>query len=219
MATASYDKTVVLYRILAGEHEGSRRGQQGMANGDADMDTDGGLDDGDDDDGMDLLDDTDEATLACDPSVRYTEIYRIRVDHNPEAILFVPALPLSSRTAPNTSQPPVETTSQAGSNGWLLYTTRSSHTLHYLCPLTLTSRSKSFNAHPLDTHVSFSVLNMVLHPSGRVVACQTDHSTAGERVLLYSTDPDEVSLPFCHWCCCCVSGGHVSDGLERIGKG
>lgn len=56
------------------------------------------------------------------------------------------------------------------------------------------TRSKSFNAHPGDTHVSFSVLDMALHPSGRLIACVTgDHASGGERVLVYGTEPDEVS--------------------------
>lgn len=206
MATASYDRSIVLYRLSAGEHEGSRASRRSAGDGAGDMDMDAGLVEGNDDDDadMDLLDDTDDPTLACDPCVRYTEIHRVRVEHNPEAILFVPALPPSpflqtvqgqpSGTSSAISTTASQTRSDAGSDGWLLYTTRSSHTLHYLCPATLATRTKSFNAHPLDTHVSFSVLNMALHPSGRVVACQTDHSTAGERIVLYSTDPDEVSL-------------------------
>lgn len=55
--------------------------------------------------------------------------------------------------------------------------------------------NKSFNPHPYDTHISFSVLNMCVHPSGKLVACQTgDHAgNAGERILLYGVDLDDVS--------------------------
>lgn len=58
-----------------------------------------------------------------------------------------------------------------------------------------TATSKSFNPHPMDTHVSFAVLDLALHPSGKIIACLTgDHrGGAGERVLLYGTEPDEVS--------------------------
>lgn len=57
-------------------------------------------------------------------------------------------------------------------------------------------KTKSFNPHPMDTHVSFSVLNMALHPSGRMIACQTGDGRGGtgERVLLYGVEPDEVCL-------------------------
>lgn len=162
--------------------------------GDEDMEgvpgavNEGSTEDDEEEDELDLLDDTDDPTLACEPGLRYEEVHRIKVDHNPEAILFVPPTP--APVLPNSSLSSANP--EAGSQGWLLYTTRSSHLLNYLCPLTLTPRTKSFNAHPLDTHVSFSVLNMVLHPSGRVVACQTGDSMAGERILLYDADPDEV---------------------------
>lgn len=120
------------------------------------------------------LDDSDDANLACEPLLRFEERHRITVDANPEAILFHPR------------------------SQWLLYTVRSSHLLFYV---RLDDRgspweviTKSFNPHPHDTHVSFSVLNLALHPSGRIVACQTgDHrGGAGERILLYGIEPEEV---------------------------
>jgi hypothetical protein len=208
---------------------------------DHDMAADGG--EVDEDDMLDMLDDTDDAGLACEPGLRYEEVHRVRVEHNPEAILFIPPqprpLPLSAHAShphPNTTSAPstsdanlpsssrtartagsLDSAELAGYAGWLLYTTRSSHLLHYLCPLTLTARTKSFNAHPLDTHVSFSVLNMALHPSGRVVACQTGDGMAGERVLLYDAHPDEV----CHlllWGWIDVSGCVVC-GVWCVQKG
>jgi WD40 repeat protein len=130
----------------------------------------------------DTLDETDDAALAASPSLRYALVHTVRTDANPEALLFHPAA------------------------DWLLYTVRASHELHYLrlpTPSTATvaagtetwgARTKSFNPHPLDSHVSFAVLDLALHPSGRAVACVTgDHAgTAGERVLVYGIEPDEV---------------------------
>lgn len=121
-----------------------------------------------DDDAM-PVDGDDDPNLACDPALRYVECHRIPTESNPEAILFA--------------------------GDWLLYTLRSSHLLHYVRLGEWTKATKSFNPHPLDTHVSFSVLNMALHPSGKVVACQTgDHRAAnGERILIYGLEPEEVS--------------------------
>lgn len=121
------------------------------------------------------LDDTDDPNLACDPQLRFVERHRVSVDANPEAILFHP------------------------NSQWLMYTVRSSHLLHYLrlddSGMPWEVITKSFNPHPQDTHVSFSVLNLSLHPSGRMIACQTgDHrGTAGERILLYGVEPEEAS--------------------------
>ncbi|OXG77673.1 hypothetical protein C349_05210 [Cryptococcus neoformans var. grubii Br795] len=131
------------------------------------------------------LDDSDHRSLACEPDLQYTEVHRIQVDANPEAILFHP------------------------DSTWLMYTTRSSHQLYYVrlpsesCPpdVEWQIKTKSFNPHPMDTHVSFSVLNMALHPSGRMVACQTgDHrGGAGERILLYGVEPVETERLGCLW--------------------
>lgn len=131
------------------------------------------------------LDDTDHWSLACEPDLQYTEVHRIQVDANPEAILFHP------------------------DSTWLMYTTRSSYQLYYVrlpsesCPPDdeWQIKTKSFNPHPMDTHVSFSVLNMALHPSGRMVACQTgDHKGgAGERILLYGVEPEETERLGCLW--------------------
>jgi len=123
------------------------------------------------------LDETDDPSLACDPELRYAEVKRIKVDSNPEAILFHP------------------------SSTWLLYPVRSSHLLYYMRLDTWETQTKSFNPHPMDTHVSFSILNMALHPSGRILACQTgDHrGGAGERVLLYGVEPKETDRLGCLW--------------------
>nr|XP_031861630.1 uncharacterized protein CI109_002860 [Kwoniella shandongensis]KAA5528702.1 hypothetical protein CI109_002860 [Kwoniella shandongensis] len=129
------------------------------------------------------LDETDDAQLACDPDLRYTEVHRIKVDSNPEAILFHPE------------------------SSWLMYTTRSSHLLTYVrLPSSSTEgqwqvKTKSFNPHPMDNHVSFAVLNLALHPSGRVIACQTgDHrGGAGERILIYGVEPEETERLACLW--------------------
>lgn len=117
------------------------------------------------------IDPDDDAELAAPPSLRYTPVHTIKTDTNPETLLFHP---LST---------------------YLLYTVRGSHEMGY-CSLSNFERlSKSFNPHPMDTHVSFAVLDMALHPSGRMVACITgDHAgTAGERVLIYGIEPEEVS--------------------------
>jgi WD40 repeat protein len=126
------------------------------------------------------LDDSDDADLAMDPELRYTLRHRVATDANPEAMLFHPA------------------------SSWLIYTVRGSCEMHYLgLPARedgdgddwgWPTRSKSFNPNPLDAHVSFAVLDMSLHPSGRMIACITgDHASSGERVLLYGVEPDEVS--------------------------
>jgi hypothetical protein len=130
-----------------------------------------------------VLDETDDISLACEPTLRYTERYRIHVSSNPEAVVFHP------------------------SGEWVMYTLRDSHLLHYIrLPRDdgmamdgdgvedWESQTKSFNPHPMDTHVSFSVLDLAIHPSGKVIACLTgDHrGGSGERVLLYGIDPEEV---------------------------
>lgn len=114
---------------------------------------------------LDGLDETDDQDLACEPRLRYVESHRVKVDSNPEAIALTPE--------------------------WLLYTLRGSHWLHYVRLGTWETFKKSFNPHPLDTHVSFSVLNLAIHPSGKIIACQTGDRGA-ERILLYGIDPDEV---------------------------
>jgi len=123
------------------------------------------------------LDETDDPKLACEPDLRFTEVRRIKVESNPEAILFHP-----------------EST-------WLMYTIRSAHLLYYVKLDTWEIQTKSFNPHPMDTHVSFSILNLALHPSLRMLACQTgDHrGGAGERILLYGVEPDETERLGCLW--------------------
>lgn len=81
MATASYDHSIVVYQSTSP-----------LIQTDED----------------DVLDDTDDPSLAGSPSLRYSEVKRVKVDSNPEAILFHP-----------------------GSTS-LLYTLRSSHLLYYL---------------------------------------------------------------------------------------
>ena len=167
LTTASYDRDIVVHRATSPHST-----EPGVRAEDDDM----------------VLDSEDHPDLASDPTLRYEEVHRIKCDSNPEAILFHP----QSR--------------------WLMYTLRSSHQMYYLrLPSTSApsaangtgdstdaadwkTRTKSFNPHPMDTHVSFSVLNLALHPSGKVVACQTgDHrGTSGERILLYGVEPDEV---------------------------
>ncbi|WVQ84556.1 hypothetical protein IAT38_006710 [Cryptococcus sp. DSM 104549] len=131
------------------------------------------------------LDDSDDPALACEPMLRFKEARRIVLDSNPEAILFHPK------------------------STWLMYTTRSSHCLNYVrLPNQLGPeeeqwkiRTKSFNSHSMDNHVSFSVLNLALHPSGLLLACQTgDHrGNAGERILLYGIEPEETKRLACLW--------------------
>ncbi|WVQ74371.1 hypothetical protein IAR50_003971 [Cryptococcus sp. DSM 104548] len=160
MATASYDRHIVIYEA-----------------------TTSALPPPADEDAI-PLDATDDAFLACDPLLQFTEVHRCKLDSNPEALLFHP------------------------NSTWLLYTTRSSHELHYLAlpgdstdARLWTQTTKSFNPHPMDTHVSFTVLNMSLHPSGKIVACQTgDHrGSGGERILLYGIEPEETERLACLW--------------------
>ena len=82
-----------------------------------------------------------------------------------------------------------------------MYTIRASHLLHYVHLDTGQTKTKTFNPHPMDTHVSFAILNLALHPSGRIIACQTgDHrGGAGERVLLYGVEPEETERLGCLW--------------------
>ena len=143
LATASYDRHVVVYKATTPATST-----------------------------FEVLDETDDPNLACDPLLLYEECYRIQTDSNPEAIAFTPE--------------------------WLMYTLRSSHLLYYVHLGTWATRTKSFNPHPLDTHVSFSVLNLSIHPSGKIVACQTgDHrGGTGERILLYDVDPNQASASF-----------------------
>lgn len=138
-----------------------------------------------DEDDLDLLDETDDEALAGEPTLRYKRVKTVELETNPEGLVFTPT--------------------------HLIYTLRSSHLLYFLSlpaetsnpsqsqaqsAIPWTTRTKSFNPSPLDTHVSFSVLYLALHPGGKLVACMTgDPATtgAGERVLIYSTDilPEE----------------------------
>ncbi|KAK8853340.1 hypothetical protein IAR55_004044 [Kwoniella newhampshirensis] len=163
IATASYDHHVVIYQATSSAHPPPPK----------------------EDDIP--LDDTDDPTLACEPELRYAEVHKIKVDSNPEAILFHP------------------------DSTWLMYTTRSSHLLTYVrlpaesIPTHQQQRweikTKSFNPHPMDNHLSFAVLNMALHPSGNIIACQTgDHrGGSGERILLYGVEPEETERLACLW--------------------
>jgi hypothetical protein len=150
LATASYDRTIVLYSATGPDHAPGEEEE-------------------------DALDATDDPRLARDPALRYAPRHRIVLEHNPEAIVF------------------------DARGRYLLYTTRGSHWLTYVhLPSSdgpageFTTSRKSFNVHPEDTHISFAVLNVVLDPSGRLLACQTgDHAGGtGERILIY-----DVELP------------------------
>lgn len=163
MATASYDRSIVLYEAVQAHAESSRATERPS------------------------LDDEDDAELAEDPCLRYEERHRVETKTNPEALEFHP------------------------DGTHLIYTLRSSHLLYYISlpsPASsdataesttggtteppFSTSTKSFNPHPLDNHVSFSVLNLAIHPSGRIIACQTgDHAgQGGERILLYGIEPD-----------------------------
>jgi WD40 repeat protein len=146
-ATASYDRHVVIYRMTTSFMPPPV-----------------------DEDDM-PIDDSDDPLVACEPLLRYEEVKRIKVDSNPEAIMW------------------------HSQSTWLMYTLRSAHLLYYINVDSWETRTKSFNPHPMDTHVSFSVLDLALHPSGRILACQTGDSRgrSGERVLLYGVEPEEVS--------------------------
>lgn len=135
---------------------------------------------GDDDEDIwiDALDDTDDLKAAADPKLEYTIVQKVETEGNPEALIFV--------------------------EGWLVFSVRGSHELKYLglpsSPSTsLTTsldkwpiRSKSLNPQG-DSHVSFAVLDLAVHPSGKIIAGITgDHATGGERVLLYGAAVDET---------------------------
>lgn len=143
MATASYDRTIVLYEEESAPLVGAD----------------------------DAIDDEDDPELASEPQIRYRVRHTINLRSNPECVVFHP------------------------SGSHLIYTRRSSHLLYYVA-LTdgFAMSTKSFNPHPLDDHVSFSVLNLAIHPAGRIIACQTgDHAGhGGERILLYDVDPVEM---------------------------
>lgn len=133
---------------------------------------------------LDALDDTDDADAAAEPELRYELRHKVSTDGNPEALLFHPQ------------------------STWLMYTQRGSHQLHYLglpsgssASWEWPTREKSFNPHPLDTHVSFAVLDLALHPSGLVFAAITgDHAGPGaERVLLYGVEPEDTERLGCLW--------------------
>jgi hypothetical protein len=129
-------------------------------------------------DDLDLLDEEDKEELAGPPSLRYKKVWTVDTETNPEGIVFT------------------ET--------HLVYTLRSSCYLYFVTlpggngpgrkAQEWTTRTKSFNPSPLDTHVSFSVLYLALHPGGKLIACITgDPATTGggERVLIYSTEVEE----------------------------
>jgi WD40 repeat protein len=155
LATASYDRTIVLYEDTQWGRPQHRDAEEEE----------------------DVVDQGDDRRLARDPSLRYEARHRVVLQQNPESIVF------DSR------------------GRYLLYTTRGSHWLSYIHlpspPSTATDEGepfatsrKSFNVHPEDTHISFAVLNIVLDPTGRLVACQTgDHAGGtGERILIYDID-------------------------------
>ncbi|GMK56777.1 hypothetical protein CspeluHIS016_0306170 [Cutaneotrichosporon spelunceum] len=121
------------------------------------------------------LDDGDDADAAADPGLRYALRHRVETTGNPEALLF--------------------------HSTWLMYTQRGSAVLHYLDLASGEERVKSFNPNPLDNHVSFAVLDLALHPSGRLVAGITgDHAGPGaERVLIYGAEPEETERLACLW--------------------
>ncbi|BEJ15184.1 hypothetical protein CspHIS471_0409510 [Cutaneotrichosporon sp. HIS471] len=123
------------------------------------------------------LDPGDDADAAAEAELRYQLRHRVETESNPEAVLFHPA------------------------STWLMYTQRASPALHYLSLGDWETRSKSFNVHALDNHVSFAVLDLALHPSGRIIGAITgDHAGPGaERVLLYGVEPDETERLACLW--------------------
>lgn len=138
---------------------------------------------------LDALDPSDDPDAAADPGLRYKLAHRITTEGNPEALLFHPR------------------------SSWLMYTQRGSHQLHYLglppsqstaggeAPWDWPERAKSFNPHSMDTHVSFAVLDLALHPSGPLIAGITgDHAgTGAERVLLYGVEPEDTERLGCLW--------------------
>lgn len=135
---------------------------------------------GDDDEDIwiDALDDTDDIRAAGEPNLRFTLVQKVETDGNPEALAFV--------------------------EGWLVFSVRGGHELSYLgLPETYsTTQPSSLNKWLLkrkslnpqgDAHVSFAVLDLAVHPSGKIIAGITgDHAHGGERVLLYGAGVDET---------------------------
>ena len=165
-ATASYDRTIVIYEATSpalAHDTSSHSGPSGRVQVD------------EDDDMAEIIDPLDDANLAMDANLRYTEVHRLTFDSNPEAILFTP--------------------------DYLIFTLRSSSFIHYVHLGDWEQSRKSLNPHPLDTHISFAVLDLALHPSGKLLACLTgDHrGGGGERVLLYPVDPAEEERVGCLW--------------------
>lgn len=163
MSTASYDHTIVIYEYIDASDLDPGPKHWSAIDEDDDM----------------LIDQDDDPDLAKEPTMRFVERFKINVKSNPEAIVFHPM------------------------STYLLYTLRGSHLLHYVSlptgkiddssPSPFKITYKSFNPHPMDTHVSFSVLNLAIHPSGKMIACQTgDHAgRGGERILLYGLEPND----------------------------
>lgn len=185
LATASYDRTINVYEDTHAPVLGVRADEYHAAAEAAGEE-------------LPLVDRDDDPALACEPGLGYTLRHTVHTDGNPEALLFHPRAE------------------------WVIWTERGGFEMKYLrlpgerseppaasrqdadiamdgagpegAGKPWDTRSKSFNAHPGDTHVSFSVLDMALHPSGRLIACVTgDHASGGERVLVYGTELDEVS--------------------------
>lgn len=201
LSTASYDRTINVYETTHRPSLGVRADEyHAAAEG-------GGV--GDE---VPIIDRDDDPELACEPGLGYVLRHTVKTEGNPEALLFHPRsewmiwterggfemkylrLPgeRSERGERGESVIGVGTGAGTQSAGEDVAMDGVDGT-EGVKPWDI--RSKSFNAHPGDTHVSFSVLDMALHPSGRMIACVTgDHASGGERVLVYGTELDEVSL-------------------------
>lgn len=196
LATASYDRTINVYENTHAPLLGVRADEYHAVAEEVGEE-------------VPIIDREDDPELACEPGLGYVLRHTVKTEGNPEALLFHPR------------------------SEWVIWTERGGFEMKYLrlpsAPIAgedvamdgaegdgvkpWDTCSKSFNAHPGDTHVSFSVLDMALHPSGRMIACVTgDHASGGERVLVYGTELDEVSFASGD---CCLRSPSSATGPPR----
>lgn len=190
LATASYDRTINIYENTHTPALGVRGDEYHAA-----------AEEGHIGDEVPIIDREDDPELACEPGLGYVLRHTVTTEGNPEAVLFHPkaewmiwtergGYEMKYLRLPTPSAPSAGSATSSSTTGEDIAMDGPGDNVQ-----PWETRSKSFNAHPGDTHVSFSVLDMALHPSGRMIACVTgDHASGGERVLVYGTELDEVSF-------------------------
>ncbi|WFD26477.1 hypothetical protein MNAN1_001460 [Malassezia nana] len=115
----------------------------------------------------------------------YMRLHSLTLPTNPEALLFVPG-PMTPGHA------------SSDERLWLVYTARDRVVLHYVAlPIGREAPGTpdwsvlayNTNADPDDEHVSYSLLHLSVHPSGRYIAAQT-----GDHNVPSGSDSDSPSL-------------------------